>query len=1081
MRAKAVRLRCVAAVVREREGLTGRNPVKSIRRKVLPAAVTAGLAALLLLLPLSTSAQTGPIRTDASRLAIPGGPQPITRGPAATVAGVNGRTGPIAVSVQLTNDSLASAEAASPAPVNAAAIVASATAQQDTFVRAAQRNHVQSANGASGPVEIARMTKTLNAVIMRVDASEIPALAALPGVKSVRAINNYALDLSETVPYIGGTTVQNSGFDGTGIVVAVLDSGVDYTHKNLGGVGTAPAYDAAYGNSSSSIYNRKITRGVFPTAKVISGYDFVGETWGIDADGDEIGVLAPDPNPIDCGVVAVCEGGGHGTHVADIIAGLSRDGTHKGVAPGAKIMAIKVCSSISTSCSGVALLQAVEYAVDPNGDLNTSDAAHVLNLSLGSSYGQVEDDLSFALKGANDLGSVVVASAGNAADRPVIAGSPSTQLEVLSVAQTQVPSAKGYTLTVNSPAGIAGEYKNTVSQAWAPIVAGFTGNLVLAGNGCTPASFPANTAGKVALIDRGICAVSVKSENAKAAGAVGALVGLVASGDPVGFSQGSPGPFVETLVISQALANLLKANIAAPVNVTVSPANFTSLVGSLAGSSSRGPGYSFGQIKPNIGAPGASLSALVGTGTGQEAFSGTSGAAPMVSGAAALVRDAKPGWDPIAVRSALVNTAETQILTNPLTLPGGLAPITRIGGGEVRVDRAVATQTLAWAISPEEPAISFGEHRLSADADFSRTVRITNDSASARLYTIASAFRYAEDQASGAVTLSHPPSVNVPANSSADIVVNLHVNAANLPGWILDGGPNGGEGALLNLMEFDGYLNISGGGDNIHLPWQILPHKASNANNDGSAAAAPGPDTFTFRGSGVYKTHNYGVEWADADVFSLTHQSPALAGPPPAPGDNEVRIDLKSVGVRQVGNAVQFAVSTYGEHAHPAYPAEIDVYIDSDSDGDDDFAIFTLESGAFGSTGQTVVAAVNLNTGAGGIFYYAAADLYSTNVILTAPLAAVGLTPSTQFKFRVEAFDNYFQGVVTDATGYATFTLNKPRIVTAPAFSVAPGSYGSLMAGVANGGSTASPSQLGLLIFWLNGREGAEEQVVLIP
>ncbi len=54
--------------------------------------------------------------------------------------------------------------------------------------------------------------------------------------------------LSETVPYIGAADVQANGFDGSGIRVAVLDSGIDYTHANFAGPGTLAAYEAAYGS-----------------------------------------------------------------------------------------------------------------------------------------------------------------------------------------------------------------------------------------------------------------------------------------------------------------------------------------------------------------------------------------------------------------------------------------------------------------------------------------------------------------------------------------------------------------------------------------------------------------------------------------------------------------------------------------------------------------------------------------------------------------------------------------------------------------------------------------------------------------
>ena len=118
--------------------------------------------------------------------------------------------------------------------------------------------------------------------------------------------------------------------------VAVLDSGVDYTHYNLGGAGTPEAYAAAYGAAPGDPKNISLD-GLFPTSKVIGGYDFVGEAWPTNGDRTE------DPDPIDFE--------GHGTHVSDIITGRSADGKHVGIAPGAKLYAVKVCSAIGrASC-----------------------------------------------------------------------------------------------------------------------------------------------------------------------------------------------------------------------------------------------------------------------------------------------------------------------------------------------------------------------------------------------------------------------------------------------------------------------------------------------------------------------------------------------------------------------------------------------------------------------------------------------------------------------------------------------------------------------------------------------------------
>ncbi len=298
-----------------------------------------------------------------------------------------------------------------------------------------------------GAEELGRVQIAHNAIAVRVDASQLEQIAFVPGVKAVRPVINYEMDLSETVPYVGGAAVQAAGTDGAGVRVAVLDSGIDYTHRNLGGPGTEADYVAAWGSGLGDPAQTTVD-GLFPTAKVVDGFDFVGELW------PTFGPRTEDPDPIDLE--------GHGTHVADIIAG------QKGMAPGASLLAVKVCSAVSSSCNGIALLKGVDFALDPNGDGDLSDAVDVINMSLGSSYGQIEDDLSGATANAVAFGVTVVASAGNSGDRPYITGSPSSTPGAISVAQTQVPSAEAIALTIDSPAGIAGAYFNTATVDWAP-------------------------------------------------------------------------------------------------------------------------------------------------------------------------------------------------------------------------------------------------------------------------------------------------------------------------------------------------------------------------------------------------------------------------------------------------------------------------------------------------------------------------------------------------------------------------------------------------------------------------------------
>lgn len=173
--------------------------------------------------------------------------------------------------------------------------------------------------------------------------------------------------------------------------------------------------------------------------------------------------------------------GGHGTHVADIIGG------EQGVAPEVDLFAVKVCSAVSSSCSGVVILQGLDWSADPNGDGMTDDRMHIVNMSLGASYGQnYDDDSAIAVDNLQPLGILVVASAGNSADRPYITGTPAGARTALSVAQTAVPSDASYPITVLSTTVYG------IAQPWAPIPnTPVSGTLVYGaslGNelGCTP-------------------------------------------------------------------------------------------------------------------------------------------------------------------------------------------------------------------------------------------------------------------------------------------------------------------------------------------------------------------------------------------------------------------------------------------------------------------------------------------------------------------------------------------------------------------------------------------------------------------
>jgi hypothetical protein len=282
-------------------------------------------------------------------------------------------------------------------------------------------------------------------------------------------------------------------------------------------------------------------------------------------------------------------------------------------------------------------------------------------------------------------------------------------------------------------------------------------------------------------------------------------------------------------------------------------------------------------------------------------------------------------------------------------------------------------------------------------------------------------------------------------------------------------------GDLLDAPEYDGYLTLTAGTELLSVPWHILPRKA--AQNLAVAAVRPNWP------GGIILMGNVGAADSEFDIFALTGTS-KKADPTelPLPGDNFAFIDMRAIGVRYVADAgaLQFALSTFGRRATPNYPAGFEVDIDVDRDGVPDFAVYNAEQGGFGATGINLINVVNLATGAGGAFYYADADFNSANMIMTVPLAALGLTPDQQFDFTAIGYDNYYSGNVTDAFDKMTFTPAKPRYAVNGDSS---GIVRSLRIQRVDtltpvGGATASPSQTGFLVM-LRREAGTEAQVIV--
>ena len=948
---------------------------------------------------------------------------------------------------------------------------------------------------ALGGVELGRASKAHNALAVSVDASSLQSIHGISGVLAVRPLADYQIsaapvpDLATTDAYLGIASVQAGGVTGAGIRVALLDSGIDYTHYNLGGSGNVADYNTALAVAAGTP-----PPSLFPTTKVVGGYDFTGEVW-------PNGSLAPDANPLDLN--------GHGTHTSDILGGRSLDGLHKGAAPGTQLYAVKVCSSVSTSCSGVAILEGLDFALDPNNTGTLNNAVDIISMSLGSAFGQRESDDSEALTDIVNFGVVSVVAAGDEGDIPYIMSGPAATPEVLAVGGTNSVVASGVPLVINAPPSIAGTYSNTATLDFAPVTGTISANVAYVGRGCpasgsTPADpYLNNPAGKIALIDRGTCAVSLKIDRAANAGAVGVLIGLVAPGDAVSFSNGGGANFVPSLVITQSTSNLIKNALASgTVNATISVNNAISLASNVASYSPRGPNYSYNMLKPDMSAPGTISAAQPGTGNGETTESGTSFSAPLTAGTAALLLSKNRALAPLDIKALLMETTETNVFENAATEPGVLAPLSRVGSGEVRADRATAATTSVWdSTAPLAVSISFGTYRLNTNQSFKKKIVVKNYSNTGRTYLISNSYRDAPNT-TGA-TLSIPSSIFVAANSSSSFTMTLSVNAASLPFWTLNGGTQGGNGELLNTVEYAGFLTFTSGAESVHIPWHILPHKAADVLPTTTSLALSGNPT------NLSLTNTNGALGGQVSVFSLTGMG--VQFPPsvlPAPGSDFAVINLEAAGVRLVclngsvscaSYGVQFAITTFGQRSHPDVPAEFDVLIDVNNDGVPDLDIFNADIGQETTgtySGQNGVFVSDLSAGtASGPYFYSVADLDSANAILTVPLSALqtagglSLTTSTPFTFFLLAFDNYYTGNLTDSIGPMQYELDMPKVYPVPTDLTAAANTSTPVLIVPNNAANPflgapyngnSPSQTGLLLMYTDGKAGQEASFVTV-
>lgn len=842
-----------------------------------------------------------------------------------------------------------------------------------------------------GSVE-SQLQYAYNGLRIRVQASQLAALAELEQVEAIHEIPKHEPTNSDSVPYLGipDGVWDDLGYTGDGVSVAVIDTGIDYTHATFGGSGDP----ADYAGNDPTI----IEPDTFPTAKVVGGYDFVGDAYNASSDDPAENTPNPDPDPIDCHA--------HGTHVAGTAAGYGvADGatyagpydatTHDtsfqvgpGVAPLAQLYALKVfgCAG-STDVTVDAIEWAVEHEVD------------VINMSLGAPFGSDDDPSAVASTNATLDGVVVVASAGNSGPAPYITGSPAAGDGAISVAA--MDTIESIPMATYDADGAAITMQNS-NGADIPD-GGITGEVVVLQDdpattdvdeslGCNESDFThggIDPAGKIVVTWRAVCARVDRAIHGQAVGAAAVVMINNASGYPP-YEGAIAGVDIPFLGAPSGVEADVVATDGTTITVTAAEPRANATFEHFAPFSSGGPRSGDSGAKPDVTAPGVSIaSAFVGTGIGNVRLSGTSMAAPHVAGVAALVRDAKPDWVVEDVKAAIVNSGD----------PAGVANhLTRVGGsGVVGPAQAVASDVVAVG-DAMTASLSYGLVRDDGTWTGSRTVTVRNHGTAD--VTLDVSVEVDEDARGYAAATPTATSVSVPAGGEATVDLELTADLTGLSTTAAGFTPATGR-----------VLLSDGAGTDLRVPYQAVlkPETAVTTAITGTGGTTDELRTVELTSS------NAADAYGTVDVYAWGLEDDE--------GDSQAA-DVRAVGVQNFPDAFGpdtslgvFAFNTWTENSNPAVN-EWDVLLDIDEDGTWDQALIGIDLGllfAGSFSGQLISASVDLATGeVTPLFFAGGGGLDTSTVLLPFIPEWLGLDADSNPDFRYTAAAYSFEGLGDD-------------------------------------------------------------------
>ena len=408
---------------------------------------------------------------------------------------------------------------------------------------------------------------------------------------------NYELLLDNSGPYIGAEFPKQLGFTGNGIKIGVIDTGIDMNHPDF--------------------FNQdKISR-------FLNGYDFV--------DNDTI---PQDTN-------------GHGTQVAGIIAA---DGQLKGISPMAEIFSYRV-SSDGESVPSNLIIKAINQAIE--------DRVDIINISLG--VNMTHNEIDNAVNNAVNHGIVVVAAAGNSGPDKNTIGSPARNLNAITVGATYNNRDSSMVSTLE----VGEKQFQVLPMQGTNIISDPISTEIIFGKYSREKDFDnIDVRDKIVLAERGgetpdeIVFFSDKEIFASKNGAKGLIVYNNQPGIFFGeliheYVSEDYYPTIPTVSMTREEGLELKKTLELKSIGTLNLFNHPDFIATF---SSKGPVSPFYQ-KPDLVAPGV----FVNTTSLKNFYnitSGTSYAAPHVSGAIALLLEKNPDLTPSEIKSILITTSD---------------------------------------------------------------------------------------------------------------------------------------------------------------------------------------------------------------------------------------------------------------------------------------------------------------------------------------------------------------------------------------------------------------------------------------